>query len=537
MKQIPDQVSLREILDQVEDGELAIPEFQRPFVWRPPQVSDLLVSVARRWPIGTLLLLEGPQDFAVRPLAEAPDLSTARLLVLDGQQRVTALYRALGNHVGDEVYFVNLLTLLEDGELSDEHIKVQKRTSFARQYPDLASRVRAGVALIDEVADLDHWYQWVTEEGQDKQQAKEFSAIRNDQLGGLSDYSIPAVRLERTIGFEALAKIFETINRTGIRLATFDLMVARLYPRDFDLRRKWQEASEANPEFERYEVDGMEILRLIALHVFLGDDSDKVKGIRQGDVLQLAPSAVKEQWEWAVGAYGTALQFVAERCGVAGPELLPAATMLLPIALVLEGNPDKAPVSNDDRERLAERFFWSAGISQTYAQGANTQAVRDARQLWSALGGGEVPEVIERVEVDSSALTDDRRRNESMLRSAMALQVRDGAKDWVSGERLSESTDGLALVRIFPEQWLRGRGMSPDVLINWSVQSAETAKAMRREAAPSEYAERIQNADETLETQLVKGKWLEDDDWGSLLEGRGWALRDKLEELVSSLRM
>lgn len=104
MQQVPEFTRLTDLVQMVEDGKLAIPEFQRPFVWKPPAVADLLVSVARRWPIGTLLLLEGPQDFAVRPLAEAPELNNVELLLLDGQQRMTALYRALGDHVGDEVY-------------------------------------------------------------------------------------------------------------------------------------------------------------------------------------------------------------------------------------------------------------------------------------------------------------------------------------------------------------------------------------------------------------------------------------------------
>ena len=71
MKLVPDMYAVRELVALIDDGKLAIPDFQRRFVWRPPQVADLLVSVARRWPIGSLLLLEGPQDFAARALEGA----------------------------------------------------------------------------------------------------------------------------------------------------------------------------------------------------------------------------------------------------------------------------------------------------------------------------------------------------------------------------------------------------------------------------------------------------------------------------------
>jgi hypothetical protein len=527
------------MLELVEEGELAIPEFQRPFVWRPPQVADLLVSVARRWPIGTLLLLEGPQDFAVRPLAEAPELTAAKLLVLDGQQRVTALYRALGHHVADEVYFVDFNALLLDGELSDEHIRVRRKSTFLKQFPDMGSRARSGIALVHEVADLNRWHEWLVQETQEKDRTSELSAIRNEQLGGLTDYSIPAVRLERTIGFDALAKIFETINRTGIRLATFDLMVARMYPRKFDLRGEWQAAKDEHPQFAHYEVDGMDILRLIALKEVLRSASSQVKGIRQGDVLHLEADVVSADWAWAVKAYREALELVRLRCGVVTAELLPASTMLLPIAIALlaptEGDLGDVPEQPDgSRKDLAERFFWAAGISQTYSQGANTRAVRDAKELQAVLAGGPAPEVIQRVEVDTGALRDDRRRNESLLRSALALLVHDGAQDWITGVELKEIAD-LELVRIFPREWLRARGNAADGLVNWSIQSKETAKQLRLRS-PSEGAFELNLRDPAVVTQLVNPEHLHEDDWGALSDFRVRELRNRLEELVSSLR-
>jgi hypothetical protein len=540
VKQVPDLLPIRDMLDLVEEGKLAIPEFQRPFVWRPPQVADLLVSVARRWPIGTLLLLEGPQDFAVRPLAEAPELTEAKLLVLDGQQRATALYRALGHHVADEVYFVDFNVLLQDGELSDEHIQVRRKSTFFRQFPDMANRARSGVALVHEVADLNRWHEWITQETQDKSRTGELSAIRNEQLGGLTDYSIPSVRLERSIGFDALAKIFETINRTGIRLATFDLMVARMYPRAFDLRGEWEAAEDANPLFAKFEVDGMDILRLIALREFLRGSSRRVKGIRQGDVLQLDAEVVKSDWPWAVKAYAAALDLVRDRCGVVNAVLLPSSTMLLPIAVVLlgpaVGDLEEVPDEpSEDRADLAERFFWAAGIAQAYAQGANTRAVRDARELQVALAEEALPEVIQRVEVDASALQDDRRRNESLLRTATALLVRDGACDWLTGARLEDVPDALEFVQIFPRDWLRARGSAADGLVNWSLQQKETAKLFGG-LPPSGVAEKYSLDEATVATQLVKLHDLEADDWGGLLDFRVKELRNHLEELVSSLR-
>src|SRR4051794_34590781 len=121
MKLSPEIRSVQDLVASVEDGRLALPEFQRRFVWGPPAVVDLLVSVAKRWPTGSFLFLDGPQDFAAKSLDEAPPLTSADELILDGQQRMTALYQALGDRA-DEIYVVNFRSLVDADELFDEAI-------------------------------------------------------------------------------------------------------------------------------------------------------------------------------------------------------------------------------------------------------------------------------------------------------------------------------------------------------------------------------------------------------------------------------
>ena len=87
------------VIQRVRTGRLALPDFQREFVWSPGQVVELLDSISRQWPIGSLLLLSGPQPFAFRAIEGAPATSGTELdlYILDGQQRVTALYHAIAN--------------------------------------------------------------------------------------------------------------------------------------------------------------------------------------------------------------------------------------------------------------------------------------------------------------------------------------------------------------------------------------------------------------------------------------------------------
>ncbi len=98
----------------------------------------------------------------------------------------------------------------------------------------------ARIAKVSTLVDPVEWQKWlnfIPEE--DREQIVE---LKEHQLPGFSSYDIPAHRLEKAAkdNLAAVAKIFETINRTGQQLATFDLMVARLYPSNFYLKDEWQ---------------------------------------------------------------------------------------------------------------------------------------------------------------------------------------------------------------------------------------------------------------------------------------------------------
>ena len=76
---------------------MALPDFQRDFVWQPAQTQALIVSLARSFPAGSLLRMENNGAlFAPRAIAGAPQLNghSPKYLILDGQQRLTSLYQA-----------------------------------------------------------------------------------------------------------------------------------------------------------------------------------------------------------------------------------------------------------------------------------------------------------------------------------------------------------------------------------------------------------------------------------------------------------
>ena len=92
---------LNDLLKEISEGKIQLPDFQRGWVWDDDHIRDLLVSISRSFPIGAVMLLEAGGDvrFETRPVEgledKLPKDQEPEKLILDGQQRLTTLTQAL----------------------------------------------------------------------------------------------------------------------------------------------------------------------------------------------------------------------------------------------------------------------------------------------------------------------------------------------------------------------------------------------------------------------------------------------------------
>ena len=93
------KTSLSELLKDISFGKIQLPDFQRGWVWDDDHIKSLLVSIARSFPVGAIMLLEagGDAQFKERPIegVQLTNPSRAEKLILDGQQRLTSLTQVL----------------------------------------------------------------------------------------------------------------------------------------------------------------------------------------------------------------------------------------------------------------------------------------------------------------------------------------------------------------------------------------------------------------------------------------------------------
>lgn len=280
--------SVGQLVRMIDDGIIGLPNFQRDFVWPPNQIAALLDSVARDWPIGALLLVRPIPELAMRPIAGAPNLRSDRVqyLVLDGQQRLTALYQAISG-VGEYGFSLKRARDTERDELFD----------------------------------------WESTPAYHREEAAH-------QLDRLRNYKLPCVVLGRDIEVYELAQIFEAINTPGVPIDVFDLANARAGAIGEDLREKWGELTEAHPILADFRVSALEVLRLVALNVASRGIST-VRGLRASDLLDIPPKYVADAWPEAIENYANALTVLVTHAGVVEPADLPSTRAALLSAAIL----------------------------------------------------------------------------------------------------------------------------------------------------------------------------------------------------------
>jgi hypothetical protein len=276
-----DKQALRFILDQIANRFLALPDFQRSFVWDPNATRELLASIIRGFPAGTLLFLErGSEIFRPREVEGAPALNgrEPKSLILDGQQRLTSLFQALRG-VGAHRFYVDLAELM-GGEDIDGAVKYFTATR-AKSWSTREAQARALLLPFWEM--MDSYLEWrdvalATRQSDGINLRDYLTRVEGSIVRPVRDYQFPLTTLTADTPIEAVCTIFETLNRTGIKLSVFELITARAFAAGERLRQRWQEALDAHPILDDFSIDPYYILQTIALR--LGKEPQSGYGTR-----------------------------------------------------------------------------------------------------------------------------------------------------------------------------------------------------------------------------------------------------------------
>lgn len=445
---VTDKYRLDTLLKQIHDGDLALPDFQRDFVWDPDATEELLESIVRDFPTGSLLFMRHRDDgFTPRAFEGAPRLGRRPLrLVLDGQQRLTSLYQALYG-AGEYSYYLHLERLEEGQPVEDALIHESNKRAAKLGYDDIAYQAAHLLmplrALFGGSDRFQGWSRAVrrakTASGAKadttEQLEERLSRFHQKHLASIDAYTYPYVELDDRVSMEAICKIFETLNRTGVKLTVFELLGARYFAANLKLRDLWQKALDEFPILGKdgFEIDPTMLLQVVSLRA--APDPSRA-ACQKTDLLQLSADDIRANWDDAVAGLCGVLRMLQDDCGVLVKRWVPYSTQLIPMAAAWPAvTAPKGAAVGANKAKL-QVWFWRAIFRRDYESAANTQAAVDFRALMEWFRGGPPPGALAATPMlpDFASVTPSQR---ALYNAAIALVVRNGATDFHKGNRLT----------------------------------------------------------------------------------------------------
>ena len=365
------------LVGMISRGELRLPEMQRRYVWRAPRVRDLLDSLYRGYPSGSILVWETDQPQPSRDLAVSQEASpfSGHKLLLDGQQRLTSLSAVLqgqtvkvrGRKKEIDILFnldhpENLYEFTEvssdedlpqlDEDEADEASETEdedaddvslqerlKKMTFVVASKQLAQQPNwVSVSRVFKSSDSDILKAAGVTSFEDAKYAKYTDRLQ--KLRGIAKYPYSMHVLPRDLSYEEVAEIFVRVNSLGVKLRGSDLALAQItarWPNSLKLLEDFQD--ECEKSWMTLDLG----LLVRGLVVFATGQS------RFGTVRTISVEKLKKGWEDAKNGLRFAINFLRTNADIEDESLLSSPLFFLAIAYYSQVRKEKL---SKDGERL-----------------------------------------------------------------------------------------------------------------------------------------------------------------------------------------
>ncbi len=529
---------LPEIIREITEGKLQLPDFQRGWVWDDEHVRSLLVSVARSFPVGAVMLLETGGDirFQVRPIENVPfkdDIPEPERLILDGQQRLTSLTQVLAldkpvktfNEKGKKIeryYYIKIDVALEDEKLDEAFVAIEKdrtiKTNFGRDIVlDLSTRQKECEQFYfpcNQILNSDAWEESLQEYAPDSFPI--YMQFRKKILNAFRSYQLPIIELDKSTQKEAVCLVFEKVNTGGVPLSVFELVTASFAADGYNLRDDWH-GSKLRKVTGRVErlvketilegVQPTDFLQAVSLlqtyerrkaDIAAGKTGKAVSAVSAKRVSVLSLTLAEYQ-RWAPEVeqgFLLAAKLLRKECFYLSRDM-PYRTQLVPLAALLSRL----------KERWLEpriygklsRWFWCGVLGELYGGAVETRIANDLEDLLAWIDDdAEEPRTIYEAAFQPGRLNTLRSRLSAAYKGLNTLILREGASDFfwkATIQELDHEEVAIDIHHIFPKDWCQKQGIKPatfNSIINKTPISYK-ANRMIGGKAPSNYLTAIQS--------------------------------------------
>lgn len=353
-----EDITIRQVLEKVSNGQLRVPAFQRGFVWDASKVAYLMDSLYKGYPVGSLLIWRtGERLKSERKLGpfELPDLEEDYPVdyILDGQQRITSIFGVFQTELGadgDDSWTHIYFDLEADNDIQESQILAltPEEVVSERHFP-------FGV-LFDTVG-----YRKSTRELSDE------AAERIDRIQAtFKEVRIPVQQID-TDDRATVAIVFERVNQRGVPLDTLQLLTAWTWSEEFDLHQKFQKINEELEAFGFNEVDQDKNLLLRICSAVLAHDASI------DTLINLKGSNVRERFQEVSNGLKGAIDFLQSNLSIYSLENLPYTAILIPLSVFFAIPGNQQVNYSDEQRKQVLRWFWRTCFSRRYnSQPTNT---------------------------------------------------------------------------------------------------------------------------------------------------------------------
>jgi hypothetical protein len=544
--QKPDHVSLNTLISRLKDGHFVIPDFQREFEWKPWDINALMRSIFLDYYIGSLLIWRGKKenfDALSCEIIYGFDDKTGSIpwnygkgsplhIVLDGQQRLTALYYAfiapnvpLPNRASRAIYYIHVDKFMnEQYDEAFEYSWTSKRllalldnheAQYAKHFFPLSVVGKGGWELFSWVQGYQAYWEKTAElaRGNDNQaQAEEASQhAENAKLFGghikgiTEQYQIAYIELDRDLGVDKVCDIFTQINSRGIRLDVFDLINALLKPKGLQLKHMWRAAS-SRLNFVESEKMNVYVLQVMSILLqsycspkylyFLLPGQEKVVRKQDGELAKevLIPDIAyfEKYWTAAVEALEKGINLLKhpQEFGAISSQYLPYVS-ILPVFSALQAACRSLPANQRlVAQRRIQHWYWASVFTNRYSGAVESTSARDylGVKAWM-LDENAKPAMLQEFH-DRFRYLDlkkETKRGSSIYNGIFNLLIVQGARDWMSGTvAMHGDLDDHHIVPVS-----RATGPLKDIavhtILNRTPLTSETNRHVIRDRLPNEY--------------------------------------------------
>jgi len=462
---------LPEWFARVRTGQILLPRFQREEAWSSQEVNNLLDSVLHGLPVGAALILDigDSQPFASRPMSGSPEpTERATEHLLDGQQRLTALWRSLTDDYLDRTYFVSLAPDPEDDDQGAPSLARSEGRWFrdGQRYPlwtdkpaEQHQRNLVPLRLLAPIDLADAVGEWCDEAVDGNLQESRRLERRIAELRQVvAAFNLPFLSLPVTTPGHVAIDVFIKLNTSSVPLSPFDIVVAQVEAATGTSLRDLADDLRARvPALESYITPADLILSTAALR--------QNRTPTQASYFRLDLDQVVDEWEALENGISEMVEML-ESEAVYDRARLPTVAVL-PILAAILSNLDATLDDLGNSRTILNAYMWRAFLTHRYEFAAGTKALQDYRGLMAAVRGdldmASVPIFDEDL---NPLLTIEEILNvgwpkgrDVLARGLLAISLKGGGIDLADGARVSrDSIRQREYHHLFPDSLLLSDG-------------------------------------------------------------------------------